>query len=361
MNRYATKHEILALCESKEWNAAYKTYILALNSNEKISPDTYELVSNACLQLGTWREANEVLTSCPKPSIRLMGNVIECCCHTAAGEVEMRIALDVLERCVAEYVNMSQKLRGKKQNFDAMKRSLGSVLIAACRTRDDKKDREKKKKLHEFVPGGMERVVFGEPARTEAEAQVNVISTSLERLGVNDRHFLTYSATRDLFRGKSQNGNLSSLIRKIESANPSKVLSPRETLIQYCKLQNQREPRFSFERVSEREVRCRLMFPSGPLSRTLSMENECNDDDDDDDEKKIFDDGLMREQKKEEKENVNLRRAIKTMYTLILDLEDRSRFAKRFVPSSYVINEMLRASVRSVRDICFRARYLRRK
>ena len=209
MNRYATKHEILALCESKEWNAAYKTYILALNSNEKISPDTYELVSNACLQLGTWREANEVLTSCPKPSIRLMGNVIECCCHTAAGEVEMRIVLDVLERCVAEYVNMSQKLRGQKQNFDAMKRSLGSVLIAACRTRDDKKDREKKKKLHEFVPGGMERVVFGEPARTEAEAQVNVISTSLERLGVNDRHFLTYSATRDLFRGKSQNGNLS--------------------------------------------------------------------------------------------------------------------------------------------------------
>ena len=85
---------------------------------------------------------------------------------------------------------------------------------------------------------------------------------------------------------------------------------------------------------------------------TLSMENEDNDDDDDDD--------LVvteQEQQNERTENVNLRRALKTMYTLILDLDDRSRFAKRFVPSSYVINEMLRASVRGVRAhvlVCLR-------
>ena len=281
-----------------------------------------------------------MLTSCSKPSIPLMGNVIECCCHSSAGATELRIALDVLERCAAEYVNMSQKLRAKKRNFDSMKSSLGHVLVAACRTMDENRVGGKKKKRNEFVPGGMERVVFGEPARTEREAQSNVISTSLEMLGANNRHSLTYSAMRDFFpRKKSQNINLSDLIRKVESENPSKVLSPRETLIQYCKSQNQREPRFSFERVSEKEVRCRLMFPSGPLSRTLSMENEDNNDDGD----------LVvteQEQQNERTENVNLRRALKTMYTLILDLGDRSRFAKRFVPSSYVINEMLRASVR---------------
>ena len=63
----------------------------------------------------------------------------------------------------------------------------------------------------------------------------------------------------------------------------------------------------------------------------------------------MMDDDLVvteQEQQNERTENVNLRRALKTMYTLILDLDDRSRFAKRFVPSSYVINEMLRASVR---------------
>ena len=124
-----------------------------------------------------------------------MGNVIAV---TARGCNGTENCTGRFERCVAEYVNMSQKLRAKKRNFDSMKSSLGHVLVAACRTMDENRVGGKKKR-NEFVPGGMERVVFGEPARSEREAQSNVISTSLEMLGANNRHSLTHSAMRDFF------------------------------------------------------------------------------------------------------------------------------------------------------------------
>ena len=85
----------------------HKTYLLAINSNTKISPDTYELVSEACLQVGMWREANEVQTSCSKPSIPLME------CHRVL--LSQFRGCNGTENCTgrfgalsAEYVNMSQ-------------------------------------------------------------------------------------------------------------------------------------------------------------------------------------------------------------------------------------------------------------
>ena len=297
-----------------------------------------------------------MLTSCSNPSIGLMSNVIECCSRSG-GVSGMKIALDVLERCASEYLSMSQNVRAKKRNFDPMKSSFGNVLIAACSTssssscgKDDDVKKKKRRKKKEIVPGGMERVVFGEPARTERGARANAVKIALEMLGVNeDRQCMSYKATRDFFRGKSQKSNMASLIEKIENIKPSKALSSRDTLIRYCKTQNQREPRFSFERVSEREVRCRLMFPSGPLSRTLSMDNDIagNDDDDDDDILVDDDDADIVDDETITQKNVNLSRALKTMYAFILDLDDRARFAKRFVPSKHVTNEMLRAAVRS--------------